>query len=204
MNKIRTFLISGLATITLIITLVETGFLNLESRPLIAQEDINGLILEKDGEQVLILLEEWIVVVSAYDPSNTVGGIYMGMAGDALRLKEKKLELERELPFNEIGSIFRGKTKSTKEYVWGGIKVGGLVSVGIGGFFTVMLLNDSRSEGTIYPLSGGPFYWGGLFGLWSGFFTVPAGALIGYMRGQAAQGNKVGYVMGDGEWVIVK
>jgi hypothetical protein len=33
---------------------------------------------------------------------------------------------------------------------------------------------------------------------------VPAGALIGYMRWQAAEGNAVEYVIGDGEWVIVK
>jgi hypothetical protein len=67
-----------------------------------------------------------------------------------------------------------------------------------------MLLNDSRSEGTIYRLPGSAFTWGGLFGLWSGFFTVPVGALIGYMRWQAAEGNAVEYVIGDGEWVIVK
>ena len=172
--------------------------------PLIAQEDASGLTLEKDGEQVLIPLDEWVAVSSAYDPSNTVRGIYLGMTVDALRIQEKSESFERDIPIDEIGSIFRGKTKSTKEYVWGGIKIGALVSVGIGSFFTVMLSNDSRSEGTIYRLPGGAFTWGGLFGFWSGLFTVPAGALIGYMRGQAAQGNKVEYVIGDGEWVIVK
>jgi hypothetical protein len=126
------------------------------------------------------------------------------MTVDALRIQEKGESFEREISMDEINLIFGGKTKSTKEYVWGGIKIGALVSVGIGGFFTVMLSNDSRSEGTIYRLPGGAFTWGGLFGLWSGLFTVPAGALIGYMRGQAAQGNKVEYVIGDGEWVIVK
>jgi len=186
------------------IGLITRILLTASTLALIAQGDASGLTLEKDGEQVLIPLDEWVVVSSAYGPSNTVRGLYMGMTVDALRIQEKGESFEREIPMDEINSIFTGKTKSTKEYVWGGIKVGGLVSVGIGGFFTVMLSNDSRSEGTIYPLSGGPFYWGGLFGLWSGFFTVPAGALIGYMRGQAAQGNKVEYVIGDGEWVIVK
>jgi len=171
--------------------------------PLIAQGDASGLTLEKDGEQVLIPLGEWVAISSAYDSSNTVRGIYLGLTVDTLRIQEKGESFERKISMDKINSIFRGKTKSTKEYVWSGIKLGGLVSVGIGGFFTVML-HDSRSEGTIYPLSGGPFFWGGLFGLWSGLFTVPAGALIGYMRGQAAQGNKVEYVIGDGEWVIVK
>ena len=111
MNKTRTFLLSGLATMTLIIAVIETGFLNLESQPLIAQEDASGLTLEKDGEQVLIPLEEWVVVSSAYDPSNTVRGLYMGMTVDALRIQEKGESFEREIPMDEIGSIFRGKTK---------------------------------------------------------------------------------------------
>ena len=62
MNKTRTFLFSGLATLTLIITLIETGFLRLESQPLIAQEDASGLTLEKDGNQVWIPLGEWMIV----------------------------------------------------------------------------------------------------------------------------------------------
>ena len=37
--------------------------------PLIAQEDASGLTLEKDGEQVLIPLGEWVVVSNAYDLS---------------------------------------------------------------------------------------------------------------------------------------
>jgi hypothetical protein len=35
-------------------------------------------------------------------------------------------------------------------------------------------------------------------------FIFGLGALIGYMRVQAAQGNAMEYVIGDGEWVIVK
>jgi len=180
---------------TLIITLIETGFLQLESQPLIAQEEVSGLTLEKDGEQVLIPLEEWVVVSSAYDPSNTLGGLYMGMTVDALRIQEKGEPFEREIPIDEIGSIFRGKTKTTKEYVWGGVKFGGLVSVGIGGFFTLLFLTDG----------GGPdaFLCGGLMALFSGIYTVPGGALLGFIRAKAAEGKAVEYVIGDGEWVIV-
>ena len=132
MNKTRTLLISGLATITLILAVIETGFLNLESQPLIAQEYASGLTLEKDGEQVLIPLEEGILVVSAYDPSNTVRGIYLGMTVDALRIQEKGESFEREIPLDEIGSIFRGKTKSTLVYVFQGIKVAVIVTLGFG------------------------------------------------------------------------
>jgi hypothetical protein len=181
---------------------IETGFLNLESQPLIAQEDASGLTLEKDGEQVLIPLEEWVVVSSAYDPSNTIGGLYMGMTVDALRIQEKGDPFEREIPMDEIGSIFTGKTKSTKEYVWGGIKLGGLVSVGIGSLITVIFLIESMGAGDWEALPSG-FLFGGLCTVVSGIYTVPGGALLGFIRGKVAEGKAVEYVIGDGEWVIV-
>ena len=195
MNKTRTLLISGLATMTLILAVIETGFLNLEPQPLIAQKYASGLTLEKDGEQVLIPLEEWVVVSSAYDPSNTVRGLYMGMTVDALRIQEKGESFEREIPIDEIGSIFTGKTKSTKEYVWGGVKLGGLVSVGIGGVFTFIFLTDGGGLDA--------FFCGGITALFSGIYTIPGGALIGFIRGKVAEGKAVEYVIGSGEWVIV-
>ena len=195
MNKTRTLLISGLATMTLILAVIETGFLNLESQPLIAQEDASGLTLEKDGEQVLIPLEEWVVVSSAYDPSNTVRGLYMGMTVDALRIQEKGESFEREIPMDEIGSIFTGKTKSTKEYIWSGVKFGGLVSVGIGGYVTLWGLTEGAGTDA--------FLCGGLMAFFSGIYTVPGGALLGFIRGKVAEGKAVEYVIGSGEWVIV-
>ena len=174
--------------------LLKTGILLTASAlPLIAKEDASGLTLEKDGEQVLIPLGEGVAVSSAYDPSNTVRGIYLGMTVDALRIQEKGESFEWDIPIDKIGSIFRGKT--TKEYVQGGIKQGCLVSVGIG-VFTFIVFNGGRPQGGVS--------WGGVFGFFSSFITVPAGALLGFIRAQVAEGNAVEYVIGDGEWVIVK
>ena len=199
MNKTRTFLISGLATVMLIITFIETGFLNLESQPLIAQEDASGLTLEKDGEQVLIPLDEWVVVVSAYDPTASIGGALLGMTNDALRIQEKGQSFERQLPFVKIGSIFIGETKSTRDYVFQGMKVAGIGTMGLGMLIGVGFgMQDGNSGGVgglLCGAIGGGFY---------SIFTIPAGALIGYMRGQAAQGKAVEYVIGSGEWTIVK
>ena len=199
MNKTRTLLISGLATMTLIITLIETGFLNLESQPLIAQEDASGLTLEKDGEQVLIPLEEWVVVSSAYDPSNTVRGLYMGMTVDALRIQEKGESFEREIPMDEIGSIVTGKTKSTRDYVFQGMRI---ACIGTMGGVLLLGIIEPSDNSNFFGLGRGFMY--ALAGIYTSIFTVPAGALIGYINGQAAQGNTVEYVIGDGEWVIVK
>jgi len=174
--------------------LLKTGILLTASAlPLIAKEDASGLTLEKDGEQVLIPLGEGVAVSSAYDPSNTVRGIYLGMTVDALRIQEKGESFEWDIPIDKIGSIFTGK--STKEYVQGGIKDGCLVSVGIG-VFTFIVFNGGRPQGGVS--------WGGVFGFFSSFITVPAGALLGFIRAQVAEGNAVEYVIGDGEWVIVK
>ena len=82
-------------TIGLIIGILLTA----SALPLIAQEDASGLTLEKHGEQVLIPLGEWVAVSSAYDPSNTVRGIYLGMTVDALRIQQKGESFEREIPF---------------------------------------------------------------------------------------------------------
>ena len=200
MNKTRTILLSGLATVTLTITLIEAGFLQLESQPLIAQEVENGLTLEKDGEQVLIPLDEWVVVASAYDPTNTVGGLYIGMTVDALRIQEKGEPFERELPFDEIGSIFTGKTKSTRDYVFQGMKVAGIGTMGFGMLMGVGLgMQDGVGHGV-----GTSLLCGALIGGFYSIFTIPAGALVGYMRGKAAEGRAVEYVIGAGDWTIVR
>ena len=187
------------------IGLITGILLTASALPLIAQEDASGLTLEKDGEQVLIPLDEWVVVSSAYDPSNTVRGIYLGMTVDALRIQEKGESFEREIPMDEIGSIFRGKTKSTRDYVFQGMKVAGIGTMGCG-----MLMGMAMGLGISGEVSGGQvgigtgLLYGAMIGGFNSIFTVPAGALIGYINGQAAQGNTVEYVIGDGEWVIVK
>ena len=168
--------------------------------PLIAQEAASGLTLEKSGEQVLIPLDEWVAISPANDPGNMFYGNYLGMTVDALRIQEKGESFERDIPIDEIGSIFRGKTKSTKEYVWEGIKLGGLVSIGIGGSITSIFLIDSGGDIEALPSM---FIFGGLWTVISGIFTVPAGALIGYSQAQVAEENAEEYVIGDEEWVIV-
>ena len=162
--------------------------------PLIAQEDASGLTLEKDGEQVLIPLDEWVVVSSAYGFSNTVRGLYMGMTVDALRIQGKGESFEREIPMDEIGLIVTGKTKSTRDYVFQGMRIACIGTMG--GVLLLGNIDESSVKSGKYDAFD--------FGIFFSIFTVPAGALIGYINGQAAQGNTVEYVIGDGEWVIVK
>jgi|ETNmetMinimDraft_13_1059891.scaffolds.fasta_scaffold54079_2 outer membrane lipoprotein SlyB len=180
--------------------LLKTGILLTASAlPLIAKEDASGLTLEKDGEQVLIPLGEGVAVSSAYDPSNTVRGIYLGMTVDALRIQEKGESFEREIPMDEIGSIVTGKTKSTRDYVFQGMRI---ACIGTMGGVLLLGIIEPSDNSNFFGLGRGFMY--ALAGIYTSIFTVPAGALIGYINGQAAQGNTVEYVIGDGEWVIVK
>ena len=167
--------------------------------PLIAQEDASGLTLEKDGEQVLIALDEWVAVSIAYDPSNTVRGIYLGMTVDALRIQEKGESFQMDIPIDKIGSIFRVKTK--KEYVRDGIKFGRLVSRGIGVSVSLTFITASGFDSEQLPSI---FLIGGIMAVASSIFTVPSGALLGSIHAQVPEGIAVEYVIGDGEWVIVK
>jgi len=159
----------------------------------------SGLTLEKDGEQVLIPLDEWVVVSSAYGFSNTVRGLFMGMTVDALRIQEKGESFEREIPMDEIGLIVTGKTKSTRDYVFQGMRI---ACIGTMGGVLLLGIIEPSDNSNFFGLGRGFMY--ALAGIYTSIFTVPAGALIGYINGQAAQGNAVEYVIGDGEWVIVK
>ena len=124
----------------------------------------------------MIPLGEWVGISNAYAISNTVRGIYLGMTVDALRIQEKGESFEREIPMDKIGSIFRGKTKSTKEYVGDTARFGCVVSLGIGGFIIVTFLIDSGFDLEALPSI---FIFGGIWTVISGIFTVPGGALLG-------------------------
>ena len=158
------------------IGLITGILLTASALPLIAQEDASGLTLEKDGEQVLIPLDGMGSGLQLpMTPVIRFVVNIMGMTVDALRIQEKGESFEREIPMDEIGSIFTGKIKSTKEYVWGGVKLGGLVSAfgtGIRRFNFYCLWTSQRASSGV-----------GYLDCIQVFIQSPAGALIGYIRG---------------------
>lgn len=191
MAKMRTFLFSLLVPMALNVSFIKAGGADSLS---VAQEEAKDLILEKDGEQVRIPLEEWIGVSSAYDANNRVSGVYMGMTADAVRIQEKGESWERELPLNEIGSIRIGNTKSMKDYVLGGVKTGGIAAAGFG--VGLPLFYGA-------PIEPETFLAMGFFSIVAGIYTIPGGALIGFMLGNMAERDRIEYVIGAGHWTIV-
>ena len=177
-----------------------TIFLSAIASPLIAQQAVSGLTLEKNGEQVFVPLNERLGVSSADDPSKIFRGIYLGITVDALRIQEQGTSFVRDIPQDKIGSIFIGKTKSTKEYVLDGMKLGGLVSIGTGSFITSIFLIESGFDMEALPSM---FLFGGLWTIVSSIVIVPVGALVGYGQAQIAEQNTVEYLIGDQQWKIV-
>jgi hypothetical protein len=103
---------------------------------------------------------------------------------------------------DEIGSIFTGKTKSTRDYVFQGMKVAGIGTMGFGILMGAWSgIGEEVSGGQVGI--GTSLLCGAMIGGIFSIYTVPAGALIGYMRAKIAEGKAVEYVIGDGEWVIV-
>ena len=82
-----------------------------------------------------------------------------------------------------------------------GIKLGGSVSVGIGGLTTGIFLIEGGFDMEALPSM---FIIGGIWTVISSIYTVPGGALLGFIRSKVAKGKAVEYVIGNGEWVIIK
>lgn len=163
-----------------------------------SQEQFEDLFLEKNGVQVLIPINELMVISDAFDPNNTIQGIFLGMDTDVLRIQDEGESFIREIHINEIGSIFLGDPKSIREHVLSGMKLGGMVSFGIGGAVTVLIAMEGRDPYETLP----SIYIGGMVAMLTSFYTLPGGALYGYMR---AKNNKreVEYKIGEGNWLII-
>jgi len=156
----------------------------------------SGRIKRKANETITIQPGDKIMVTYGTISKSVTGSFYGFDNGEISiqRLDKKQYKFYTIIPANLVADIiiFGGKTMSVKDYVWGGVKFGGLAAAGAG-LITGLTCGDddaltmSIRAGFIYSIT-----------------TVPAGALLGYIRGKVAKGKAVEYVIGDGEWVIVK
>ena len=271
MNRTRTLLISGLATVMVMIALVQTGTIRFNDGVLFAQFERNALILKRelvvissvfgqekqdvlklkyggnyngefvkiesgnvlfksegaigpqrikineikmlklsDGTEIIksgrikrkanetITIQPGDKIMVTYGTiSKSVTGSFYGFDNGEIsiqRLDKKQYKFYTIIPANLVADIiiFGGKTMSVKDYVWGGVKFGGLAAAGAG---LITGLTCGGDDALTMSIGAGFIY---------SITTVPAGALLGYIRGKVARGKGVEYVIGDGEWVIVK
>ncbi len=199
MNNKKTLLISLLITASAI-GLVETGIIEFNKDSIHAQQEFRNLVLELDGEKVTIPTGDWVVAVDALKPDIYIGGELLGVSADGIMIREPKNNLEMNIHANDIGVLYHGEYKVMRKYVRWGLKLGGLTALAggvIGGISCLSL--DSVSPNILGLLAVG-FIAGTGF---TGIFSVPAGTIIGLIRGKVAEGKAVKYIMGPDDWKIV-
>ncbi|MGY8782335.1 MAG: hypothetical protein ACKVHA_02900 [Fidelibacterota bacterium] len=164
--------------------------------PLIAQNRIKTLGLEKNGEQVFIAMGEWVEVSILDSASNKISGTYLGITANTIQIKLRKNKIVKNIHLNKINSIFKGGMD--KNLVSFGIKRGFLTAFTYGQIFGVAqtLIKGKKLDTSL--LAGFDFFMN------LSFITVPAGALTGYMSRKLIRDNTNEYVIGNQNWMFIR
>jgi len=203
MNNQRSLLISLLVT-AVTIGLVETDFIQFNKENIHAQQEFSDLVLEMDGERVTIPSGDWIVAVNAWNPDIHAGGELVGVTADELLIFDPVKDLRINIPIEDIGILFHGEYKTVWKYTNQGLKYGGLAAVAGGVILGVSCVVNGGwySGGVNSPIEN--FGVGFVFGTsFSAIYTVPAGAVIGFIRGLVKKGQASEFVIGPYDWRIV-
>ena len=201
MNNQRTLLL-GIIITAVAILFVETGVIQFNNQGINAQTELSELILEKDGERVIIPKGDWVVAVNSQDSDIFVGGELLGVNAHGILTRESEKYGERNILFHDFGALYHGNYKRTSKYIRQGVSYGGAVALGIG----ILLGIEVATEGLLDAGGGDPAL--GLLcvpvgTVFYGIFTVPAGAAIGFIQGKVAEGKAVEYIIGPDDWQIV-
>ena len=156
-----------------------------------AQTELRDLVLEKNDKKVTIPKGDWVVAVNTFSPDVYAGGELLGISGDGILIRESVKERERNIPFNEIGILYHGYYKETSKYIRHGVKWGGITAAGLG---LIASVTTSLPAYILYGLYISAF---------SGLVTIPGGALVGYIRGKAAESKAEEFIIGPNDWDIV-
>jgi len=195
-------LISVLIT-AVAIGLVETNVVQFNKVSIHAQQEIRELVLEMNGERVTIPAGVWIVAQNAWNPDVYSGGELVGVTADELLIFDPVKDLRINIPIEDIGVLYHGEYKTVWKYTKQGLKYGGLAAVTGGLFFgAICAAGDSKlsSGNSMVENFGIGFIFGTGF---TAIYTVPAGAVIGLIRGLVKKGQASEFVIGPYDWQIV-
>ena len=194
MNNQKTLLISVLVTAAAI-GLVETNVIQFNKDSIHAQQEFSDLVLEMDGEQVIIPSGDWVVAVNAWNSDIYAGGELIGVSADGLLIRQSKDDFKMNIPLNDIGSIVHGEYKTVGKYVREGMNRGALGGFGCTALAVAMTVADGNSDDAFFvALCGGIFFGGG---------GTVAGAAYGFIKSQVAEGNAEEFIIGPYDWQIV-
>ena len=162
----------------------------LKERELNAQIELRDLVLKKNDKIVTIPKGDWVVAVNTFNPDVYAGGELLGISGDGILIRESGKDKERNIPFNEIGILYHGYPKEISKYILHGMKCGGIIPAGCA-LMSLMYGVNTENQNFGLALSAS-----------LGFFTITGGALLGFIRGKKAEGDRIEYVISPNDWQI--
>lgn len=168
-----------------------------------AQQANKSLLLEKNGNRIVIPVGDWIMITDATNPNISPKGILGGVDSNGLTIRTTRNGYGIKIPLENIGAVYHGKIKPADQYMKRGMRYGCLVGWGLG----FLSATDSYDAGGII---GGDGSTGALVaftiidGVIYNIITVPVGAIIGLVQSQLAKGNAKHYGIGSNEWQIVQ
>ena len=159
-------------------------------RKLNAQIELRDLVLKKNDKIVTIPKGDWVVPVNTLNPDKYSGGELLGISGDGILIRESGKDKERNIPFNEIGILYHGYPNEISKYILQGVKCGCILPAALA-FMTIILSDNYHSEEFGFSMSAG-----------IGVLTITGGALLGFIRGKKAEGDRIEYVISPNDWQI--
>ena len=173
----------------------------LKQRKLNAQIELRDLVLKKNDKIVTIPKGDWVVAVNTFNPVILMGGELkldgsmasgelLGISGDGILIRESGKDKERNIPFNEIGILYHSYPNEISKYILQGVKCGCILPAALA-FMTIKYSDNSHSEEFGLGMSAS-----------LGFFTITGGALLGFIRGKKAEGDRIEYVISPNDWQI--
>ena len=173
----------------------------LKQRKLNAQIELRDLVLKKNDKIVTIPKGDWVVAVNTFNPVILMGGELkldgsmasgelLGISGDGILIRESGKDKERNIPFNEIGIVYHSYPNEISKYILQGAKWGGIIPAALA-FITTFESTNSHSDEIGFAISTG-----------IGVLTITGGALLGFIRGKKAEGDRIEYVISPNDWQI--
>ena len=162
----------------------------LKQRKLNAQIELRDLVLKKNDKIVTIPKGDWVVAVNTLNPDKYSGGELLGISGDGILIRESGKDKERNIPFNEIGILYHSYPNEISKYILQGVKCGCILPAALA-FMTIKYSDNVHSQDFGFAMSAS-----------LGFFTITGGALLGFIRGKKAEGDRIEYVISPNDWQI--
>ena len=170
------------------------GILITISTPLLAQEGARPLILRKGNKEVVIPIGDWVVATDSTGKVVLASGRHVNRGDSVLNIMSPERP-EQLIPYDEIGVLYHGEAKRigyyTKRGLVSGAKWG---AIGYSAILLPIIVESGSSiiEGVAFAISLGA-YAGGLFGVY-----------IGVVNGYAKSLRAKKYLIGPGQWEIVR